>query len=274
MVLPVPVAPATAPWRLSISDEWGNPITETGELIVTPEPAHEPALVPAPDLPPVITGNNWDAVAQCESGGDWGINTGNGYYGGLQFSYTTWLEHGGGVYAETANLATREQQIEIAEKVLANQGVGAWPTCGQYLDDPMAGENTVAALSEAAEIPDPAAVSNLGQLAVDAALSQLGDPYVYGANGPDAWDCSSLVQWAWGQAGVSLPRVTTDQVHSGWEVSTVDMQPGDLVFTNSTGHVGMYIGNGQVVQAPYSGQLVQITELANFGWIENVRRVA
>ncbi len=78
----------------------------------------------------------WDRVAQCESGGNWGINTGNGYHGGLQFAPSTWAAYGGTQYAPTANQATREQQIAIAEKVLAGQGKGAWPTCGVGLSGP------------------------------------------------------------------------------------------------------------------------------------------
>jgi len=74
---------------------------------------------------------NWDAVAQCESGGNWSINTGNGYYGGLQFSRSTWKANGGGKYASTANKASRSEQIRIAEKVLDSQGIGAWPVCGK-----------------------------------------------------------------------------------------------------------------------------------------------
>jgi LysM repeat protein len=74
---------------------------------------------------------NWDAVAQCESGGNWKINTGNGYYGGLQFSRSTWKAYGGGKFASTANKASRGEQIQIAEKVLKGQGIGAWPTCGK-----------------------------------------------------------------------------------------------------------------------------------------------
>lgn len=77
--------------------------------------------------------STWDAIAQCESGGNWAINTGNGYYGGVQFSYSTWLAFGGGDYAPTADLATKAQQIEIAEKVLAAQGWGAWPACSSQL---------------------------------------------------------------------------------------------------------------------------------------------
>jgi len=76
------------------------------------------------------TASEWDAVAQCESGGNWSINTGNGYYGGLQFSASTWAAYGGSAYASTADQASKAQQIEIAEKVLAGQGKGAWPSCG------------------------------------------------------------------------------------------------------------------------------------------------
>ncbi|MFF8280445.1 transglycosylase family protein [Streptomyces lateritius] len=76
------------------------------------------------------TASEWDAVAQCESGGNWSINTGNGYYGGLQFSASTWAAYGGTAYAATADQASKSQQIQIAEKVLAGQGKGAWPSCG------------------------------------------------------------------------------------------------------------------------------------------------
>ncbi len=79
------------------------------------------------------TAAEWDAVAQCESGGNWSINTGNGYYGGLQFSASTWAAYGGTQYAATANQASKAQQIAVAEKVLAGQGKGAWPVCGRGL---------------------------------------------------------------------------------------------------------------------------------------------
>ncbi|MFF1873866.1 transglycosylase family protein [Kitasatospora herbaricolor] len=71
----------------------------------------------------------WDKVAQCESGGNWSINTGNGYYGGLQFSQSTWKAYGGGQYAPQAHKASKGQQIAVAEKVLSSQGPGAWPVC-------------------------------------------------------------------------------------------------------------------------------------------------
>jgi resuscitation-promoting factor RpfA len=79
------------------------------------------------------TASEWDTVAQCESGGNWSINTGNGYYGGLQFSASTWAAYGGTQYAAQANQASKSQQIAVAEKVLASQGKGAWPVCGTGL---------------------------------------------------------------------------------------------------------------------------------------------
>ncbi|MEU8418981.1 transglycosylase family protein [Amycolatopsis japonica] len=71
---------------------------------------------------------NWDAIAQCESSGNWNTNTGNGYYGGLQFSQSTWRAYGG---TGSAHNASREQQIAVAERVLQGQGIGAWPHCGK-----------------------------------------------------------------------------------------------------------------------------------------------
>ncbi|MES4909021.1 MULTISPECIES: transglycosylase family protein [unclassified Streptomyces] len=81
------------------------------------------------DVAVAAPSDTWDKVAECESGGDWDINTGNGYYGGLQFSQHTWEAYGGAKYAARADLATRAQQIAVAEAVLRRQGPGAWPVC-------------------------------------------------------------------------------------------------------------------------------------------------
>lgn len=81
------------------------------------------------------TSHNWDAVAACESSGNWHENSGNGFYGGLQFDIGTWLSNGGGQYAPRADLATREEQIAIAERVYANRGTSPWPVCGKHLYD-------------------------------------------------------------------------------------------------------------------------------------------
>ncbi|MFJ2257493.1 transglycosylase family protein [Streptomyces sp. NPDC087844] len=88
------------------------------------------------------TASEWDTVAQCESGGNWSINTGNGYYGGLQFSSSTWAAYGGSSYASTADQASKSQQIAVAEKVLASQGKGAWPSCGVGLSGASTGGST------------------------------------------------------------------------------------------------------------------------------------
>ena len=73
-------------------------------------------------------GVNWDAVARCESGGNWAINTGNGYYGGLQFTMGTWRANGG---SGSPHRASRDEQIRVANNVLKSQGIGAWPVCGR-----------------------------------------------------------------------------------------------------------------------------------------------
>ncbi|AMO63165.1 resuscitation-promoting factor RpfB [Mycolicibacterium phlei] len=109
---------------------------ETGKLpvanvVVTPA---RPGVLrigtkPGTEVPPVTNGHIWDALARCEAGGNWAINTGNGYYGGVQFDQNTWERNGGLRYAPRADLATREEQIAIAEVTRARQGWGAWPTC-------------------------------------------------------------------------------------------------------------------------------------------------
>lgn len=84
---------------------------------------------PGTEVPPVSNGVIWDALARCESGGNWAINTGNGFYGGVQFDQNTWERQGGLRYAPRADLATREEQIAIADVTRARQGWGAWPVC-------------------------------------------------------------------------------------------------------------------------------------------------
>ncbi|WP_207547268.1 transglycosylase family protein, partial [Mycobacterium talmoniae] len=94
---------------------------------VPPAPEAPAPEAPAP-APKRAYSVNWDAIAQCESGGNWGIATGNGYYGGLQFTPSTWRANGG---SGSASSASREEQIRVAENVLRTQGIGAWPVCGR-----------------------------------------------------------------------------------------------------------------------------------------------
>jgi LysM repeat protein len=106
-----------------------SPASTTPVSYSQPDPSTAaPVSTSAPA--PSAAGANWNAIAACESGGNWGINTGNGFYGGLQFTQQTWLGYGGGQYAPSANLATPSEQIAVGQRVLAGQGIGAWPVCG------------------------------------------------------------------------------------------------------------------------------------------------
>jgi hypothetical protein len=94
------------------------------------------ATILTPTAAHAATGVQWDRVAQCESGGNWHIDTGNGYYGGLQFSEQTWTSFDTDHYASRADLASRREQIDVANRVLSAQGWGAWPVCSQYAGPP------------------------------------------------------------------------------------------------------------------------------------------
>jgi LysM repeat protein len=153
-------------WRNRAQVRWADIITVGQVLALPPLPAHIPAApaqlappppqpapsqavsdvpspsetgqsavsAPAPAAPasaaPSGSGANWYAIARCESGGNWAINTGNGFSGGLQFTQSTWDAYGGAAYAPSANQASASQQIAVANRVLAGQGIGAWPVCG------------------------------------------------------------------------------------------------------------------------------------------------
>jgi peptidoglycan DL-endopeptidase CwlO len=103
-------------------------------------------------------------------------------------------------------------------------------------------------------------------IAVRAALSRLGRPYVWGATGPDQFDCSGLTQWSYARAGIHLDRTTYQQIYDGIPVPRSQVRPGDLVFP-STGHVQMAIGNNLVVEAPHAGATVRISPLGTGGQI-------
>ena len=124
-VAPIPT-PASAPMEATL------------QTVPTPRPVPAaPAPAPAPQRVVTFDGTTvWDALAQCESGGNWAINTGNGYYGGLQFSLGTWQGYGGGEFTTYPNEATREQQIIVAERLHAARGYQPWPACRSKLGLP------------------------------------------------------------------------------------------------------------------------------------------
>lgn len=131
---------ALADMKLPRSPLGTPPVIKSYRVISTPRPIPRPVPVsvtrpsaPVPVAPPRSSGSVWDRLAQCESGGDWGTNTGNGYYGGIQFSAATWRAAGGTKYAPSAHLATREQQIAVAESWLAKTSWSQWPACSRRL---------------------------------------------------------------------------------------------------------------------------------------------
>ena len=132
----------------------------------------------------------------------------------------------------------------------------------QLIPSPVASVTTTTVPVESTPVPSE---SSAAAAAVAAAESRVGDPYVWGAAGPSAFDCSGLVMWAYEQAGISLPHYSGAQFSDTTQIPMSDLQPGDLVFPANPGeHVAMYIGNGDIVQAPYTGADVQIVPLSSF----------
>jgi peptidoglycan DL-endopeptidase CwlO len=130
----------------------------------------------------------------------------------------------------------------------------------QEAQDTVVGVSAVAPQSETVVAPP----STHGGV-VGVALSQLGTQYVWGGAAPGGFDCSGLVMWAYAQVGVSLPHSTYAQYGMGVPVSRDQLQPGDLVFFDGLGHVGIYIGGDQFVHAPHTGDVVKISSLDE-GW--------
>ncbi|MFC8963938.1 NlpC/P60 family protein [Streptomyces sp. NPDC057094] len=144
--------------------------------------------------------------------------------------------------AKAAELARQQAAAEKAAKEKATeQGSSSGGSTG----------------SSGSTATDPSYATKAGK-ALAFARTQIGKPYVWGATGPDSYDCSGLTQAAWKAAGVSLPRVTYDQVNAGTTVSLTDAKPGDLVFFyGDISHVGLYIGNGMMIHAPKPGAYVR-----------------
>ncbi|WP_432052959.1 NlpC/P60 family protein [Streptomyces xiamenensis] len=110
------------------------------------------------------------------------------------------------------------------------------------------------------------------EAAIAFAEAQIGKPYVWGATGPNSYDCSGLTQAAWREAGVTIPRVTWDQVNIGTKIAKSDLQPGDLVFFYSDiSHVGLYIGGGQMIHAPKPGDVIKVESIDYMPWHSAVR---
>ena len=147
------------------------------------------------------SGTVWDRVAACESGGNWSINTGNGYYGGLQFSSSTWRAFGGGSYASYANQATKAEQITVAQRVLKAQGPGAWPTCGARAGLTRANGGAAAATATSARTTQAASRSTVRRAPSHASVGKLT---VDGIRGPKT--NAAIERWVGGSVNGSLSR--------------------------------------------------------------------
>ncbi|MDK8451039.1 resuscitation-promoting factor Rpf1 domain-containing protein [Corynebacterium mastitidis] len=150
--------------------------------------------------------SDWDALAQCESGGDWSINTGNGYQGGLQFNPQTWSAHGGQEFAPTANQASREEQIAVAERVLASQGWGAWPACSQRLGLNSAPSERTVDPAPAPATPATAPVASPQPVEVPATITEVSSDEAF----EPAAELYTLALAILERSGVEIPEELAD----------------------------------------------------------------
>ncbi len=187
-----------------------------------------------------------------------------------QFDALTEAERQQALAAQAGAEASANAEAEAEAAAPAPAG-GAAPAA-----EPAAAAPAPAPAAAAAPAPVPAGGgSGAAQVAVQTALAQVGDPYVWGAGGPNAFDCSGLTQYAYAAAGISLPHSSRMQSQMGSAVSRSQLQPGDLIFYYSpVSHVSMYIGNGQMVHASTSGVPVKVVSVDSMGGITAMRRIA
>ncbi|WKV72287.1 NlpC/P60 family protein [Streptomyces sp. PCS3-D2] len=161
-----------------------------------------------------------------------------------------------------AHKAEAEQKLAAARRLLARL------TAEERAAYEAPAPGTAAAPSgPATAAPPPPADGSRAARAVSFARSAIGKPYVWGATGPGSFDCSGLTQAAWRSAGVSLPRTTYTQINAGRRVSRDQLAPGDLVFFYSgITHVGLYVGNGQMIHAPRPGSTVRLAPIDSMPW--------
>ncbi|MDX6355300.1 MAG: peptidoglycan DL-endopeptidase CwlO, partial [Streptomyces sp.] len=174
---------------------------------------------------------------------------------------------------EKARLAALEAQAEAkaeqAAKLLAAKQKAAQELAAAKAAASGSGSSGSSGTSTGTTTP---ANTTIAQQVIAFAQKQLGKPYVWGATGPDSYDCSGLTQAAYKAAGIDLPRVTYDQVNVGSRVSEDELQPGDLIFFYSDiSHVGIYIGDGEMIHAPHTGTVVKVAPITEMPFAAGVR---
>ncbi|MGY2078952.1 NlpC/P60 family protein [Modestobacter sp. SYSU DS0657] len=174
--------------------------------------------------------------------------------------------------AEQAASRAEAERQHAAEAAAAEQAAGSGSGSGSG-----GGGSAARAAAPAAQAPSAPVVASSGAAAtaVSTAMAQQGKPYVWAAAGPGSFDCSGLVQYAYAAAGISVPHSSRAQATMGRAVSRGELQPGDIIaFYSPVSHVGIYIGNGQMVHAPTSGDVVKVASIDVMGSITAMRRIA
>ena len=157
------------------------------------------------------------------------------------------------------------QAQEAARRLQAVQAAQAQVAAAQAAQVQAAQATVVGAVASTPEGATVVPSSSLGSQVVSIAMSYLGVPYVWGGSTPSGFDCSGLVMYSFAQLGISLPHSSYAQWNYGVPVPYDQLQPGDIVFFDSLGHVGLYIGGGEFVNAPYTGAVVRVDSLSS-GW--------
>ncbi|MFI6849717.1 transglycosylase family protein [Kitasatospora sp. NPDC050467] len=228
--------------------------------------------------------STWDSVAQCESGGNWSINTGNGFYGGLQFTSSTWKAYGGTSYAPQAHQASRAQQISVAEKVLASQGPGAWPVCSQKagLSKGGAPASVDTSTDAAPAAPKPAQSKPAQKPAQKPAIqphAQQTQPYAQqetqapGFSGQAGWDADAQVYWYQNNGGwywTSHPSVYQQYAGQAASQDTRAAQSTPVAqsapVAPSAPAAQQYAGHGYTVQSGDTLAGIAATQGVSGGW--------
>ena len=253
----------------------GSEISSSGDV--------RPRII-GPRLDGSGTGGNTTAHTDSDNG-KWDGDTGyDRAVGPMQFIPTTWDSHGlnatGSSEGDPHNAfdatwsaavylcASNSAGVDFSDQDELEAALLRYNRSRSYVEDVSGHIEDYAeiAAQKAASSPTvgSGASSEQGRTAVAWALEQVGKPYLWGGTGPGAFDCSGLVMRAWAQAGVDIPRVTTDQVDAGTRVELDELQPGDLLFYDtgapggSPSHVTMYAGDGQMVNAPRTGQSIRV----------------